>query len=161
LEVANRWRHPRYLSSRGNLHSQKYHYARLPPIPATPLHLGCISRSHRFSPCDDLSPRYDRSWLADGHERLTQGLRKRIRLASHPGLSLGDHPGFSTRLLSIPTPAVATSWGVSGRGARKLRFVGSRRVLPAGPLAIRGAVRRALARPVSPQICWRPSAGGM
>jgi hypothetical protein len=159
-EVADRWRRPRYLTRRGTLHSQQYPYPWLPPIPAIPLHLGCISRSHRFSPCDALSSKSARSLLADGNERLAQGLRKRTRLSSLSGRLHGVYPGFSTRLLSIPTPAVSAPWGVSGRRWSEVSLLVSRRVVPADPLAIWSGVRRVFDRQVVPRemleaLHWR------
>jgi hypothetical protein len=159
-EVADRWRHPRYLTRRGNLHRQKYPHPWLPPIPATPLQHGCVSRSHRFSPYDDLSPQYELSLLVDGNERLTQGLRKRICPNSHTGRVTGVHPRVLTRLLSIPTPMrnasrKMSSWEMSG-----VSVPGSRRVVTTGRLAIRGGVQRLCPRRASPRTCWRPSAGG-
>ena len=103
-EVADRWRHPRYLTKRGNCHSQKYPYPWLLPIPAIPLQHGCVSKSRRFSACDDLSPQCHVSLLTDGNERLTQGVRKRRCLTSSPGGVTGVHRRVLTRLLSIPTP---------------------------------------------------------
>jgi hypothetical protein len=159
-EVADPWRHPRYLTRRGNLHSQKCPLPWLPPIPATPLHRGCLSRSHPFSPCDDLSPKHE-PWLsADGNEPLTQGFRKRICLNSHTGRVTGVHPRVVTRLLSIPTPTrnasrKMSSWEMSGVSVR-----GSRRVVPTGRLAIRGGVERLCLRRASPRTCWKPSVGG-
>jgi hypothetical protein len=88
-EAADRWRHPRYLTRRGNFYSQKYPHPWLPPIPALPLQHGCVSRSRRFSACDDPSPQYDLSLVADGNERLTQGLRKRRCLTRISEESLG------------------------------------------------------------------------
>jgi hypothetical protein len=159
-EVADRWRHPRYLTRRGNLHRQKCPHPWLPPIPATLLHHGCVSRSHRFSPFDDLSPKCDLSLLADGNERLTQGLCKRICLNSHPGRVIGVQPRVLTRLLSIPTLTRNASWKVSSREMSGVAVLGSRRVVPTGRLAIRGAVRRVCSRQVSSRTCWRPSTGG-
>ena len=71
-EVADCWRHPRYLTRRGNFHSQKCSHPWLAPIPATPTHLGCVSRSHQLRPCDDLDLIDDVLMLADGNECLTQ-----------------------------------------------------------------------------------------
>jgi hypothetical protein len=158
--VNDRWRHPRYLTRRGTLHSQQYPYSWLPPIPATPLHLGCISRSHRFSPCDALSSKSARSLLADGNERLAQGLRKRTCLSSLSGRLHGVYPCFSTRLLSIPTPTVSAPWGVASRRWSEVSLLVSRRVVPADPLAIWSGVRRVLGRQVVPQemleaLHWR------
>jgi hypothetical protein len=159
-EVADRWRHPRYLTRRGNLHRQKYPHPWLPPIPATPPRHGCVSRSHRFSPYDDLSPQYELSLLVDGNERLTQGLRKRSCLNLHPGKATGVHPRVLRRLLSIPTPTRHASWKMSGGQMSGVAVLGSRRVVPTGRLATRGAVRRVCPRQVSPRTCRRPSAGG-
>lgn len=53
-EVADRWRHPRYLTRRGNFHSQKYPHPRLAPIPAPPRHQGCVSKISQLPPCDNL-----------------------------------------------------------------------------------------------------------
>jgi hypothetical protein len=159
-EVANRWRHPRYLTRRGNLHSQKCPYPWLSPIPATPFHHGCVSRS-RFSPCDHLRPSYELSLLADGNECLTQGLRKRICLSLHPEIVTGVHPCVPTRLLSIPTLRRHASRRLSSRERSGVVVLGSRRVMPTGRVAIRGAVRGACSRQVLARTCWRPSVGGM
>jgi hypothetical protein len=102
-EVHDGWRHPRYLTRRGILHHQEYPYPWLPTIPATPLHHGGVRRNRWFSPCNGVQPKYDSSLVADGNERFTLGIRKRIRHSSHPGRSIGVRPLFSTRLLSIPT----------------------------------------------------------
>jgi hypothetical protein len=60
--VADCWRHPRYLTRRGNLRNQKCPHPWLPQIPAIPLPHGCVSRSHRFSSCDDLNLRMILCW---------------------------------------------------------------------------------------------------
>jgi hypothetical protein len=88
-EVNDRWRHPQYLTRRGNLHNQKCPYPWLPTIPATPLCHRGVSRHRWFSPCDDVRPQYDVLLVADGNERFTLGIRKRIRHSSHPGRSIG------------------------------------------------------------------------
>ena len=160
LEVADRRRHPRYLTRRGNFYSQKYPHPWLPPIPALPLQHGCVSRSRRFSACDDLSPQYDFSLVADGNEHLTQGLRKRRCLNSYPGRVTGVHRRVLARLLSIPTPMRNASRKVSSREMSGVSGLGSRRVVPTGRLAIRGAVRHVCLTQVSPWTCWRPSTGG-
>jgi hypothetical protein len=121
-EVADCWRHPRYLTRRGNFHHQKCPYPWLAPIPATPIYQGCVSRSHQFSPCDALSPKDDISLSADGNECLTQGLRKRICLSSHTGRVTGAHPRVLTRLLSLPTPSHKTSRNASKREMSELQF---------------------------------------
>jgi hypothetical protein len=159
-EVADRWRHPRYLTRRGNFHSQKYPHPWLLPIPATPLQHGCVSKSRRFSACDDPSPQYELSLLVDGNERLTQGLRKRRCLNLHPGRATGVHPRVLARLLSIPTPMRHASWKMSSGQTSGVAVLDSRRVVPTGRLATRGAVRRVCPRQVSPRTRWRPSAGG-
>jgi hypothetical protein len=146
-EVADRWRHPRYLTRRGNLHCQKCPYPWLPAIPATPFQHGCVSRS-RFSPCANLRPSCELSLLADGNECLTQGLRKRICLSLHPELVTGVHPCVPTRLLSIPTLTRHASRRLSSRESSGVVVLGSRRVTPTGRLAIRGAVRGAYSRQV-------------
>jgi hypothetical protein len=140
-EVADRWRLPRYLSRRGDFHRQKYSHPWFPPIPATPLQHRCGSKSRRTSACDDLSPQYDLSLVADGNERLTQGLRKRRCLNSYPGRVTGVHPRVFARLLSIPTPMRHASRKVSSREMSGVSGLGSRRVVPTGRLAIRGVVR--------------------
>jgi hypothetical protein len=119
-EVADYGGCARYLTKKGRLYLQKCPYPWLPPIPVTPLHHGCVSKGHRFSPCDDLSPRYDRSLLADDSERLTQGLRKRNYLNSHPGRVTGVHPRVSARLLLIPTPTHYASRKISAGRCREL-----------------------------------------
>jgi hypothetical protein len=139
-EVADRWRLPRYLSRRGNFHSQKYSHPWFPLIPATLLQHACRSRSHRLSACDDLSPQYDFSLVADGNEHLSQGLRKRRCLNSYPGRVTGVHRRVLTRLLSIPTPMRNASRMVSNRERSGVSGLGSRRVVPTGRLAIRGIV---------------------
>src|SRR5262249_26326059 len=75
---------------------QKYPHPWYPPIPATPPQHGCGSRSRRFSARDDLSPQCDLSLVADGNERLTQGLRKRRCLTRILEESLGS-PYASSR----------------------------------------------------------------
>jgi hypothetical protein len=159
-EAISYGRCPRYLTRKGNLHIQKCLSPWLPPIPVAPLHHGCVSKEHRFSPCDDLSPRYDRSLLADGNERLTQGLRKRNCLNSQPGRVTGVHPRVSTRLPSIPTPTRNASRRISTGKMSGIVVLGSRRVMSTGRLAIRGVVRRVCCRHVIPRTCWRPSTGG-
>ena len=159
-EVADCWRHPRYLSRRGNCYHHKYSHAWFPPIPATPLQHRCGSRSRRFSACDDLSPQHVLSLMADGNERLTQGLRKRTCLYAYPGRVTGVHPRLLTRLLSIPIPARTASRQVSSRKTSGVSGLGSSRVVPTGRLAIRGSVRHACPRQASPLICWVPSSGG-
>ena len=137
-EVADRWRLPRYLTRRGNFHSQEYFHPRSPSIPATLLQHACRSKSHRFSACDDLSPQYDFSLVADGNEHLSQGLRKRRCLNSYPGRVTGVHRRVLARLLSIPTPMRNASRKVSNRERSGVSGLGSRRVVPTGRLAIRG-----------------------
>jgi hypothetical protein len=159
-EVADRWRLPRYLSRRGNFYSQKYSHPWFPSIPATPLQHKCGRKSRRFSACDDLSPQYDFSLVADGNEHLTQGLRKRRCLNSYPGRVTGVHRRVLARLLSIPTPMRNASRKVSSREMSGVSGLGSRRVVPTGRLAIRGAVRHVCLTQVSPWTCWRPSTGG-
>jgi len=159
-EVADRWRHPRYLTKRGNCHSQKYPYPWLLPIPAIPLQHGCVSKSRRFSACDDLSPQYDLSLLANGNERLTQGVRKRRCLNSYPGRVTGVHRRVLTRLLWIPTPMRNASRKEASREMSGVSGLGSRRVVPTGRLAIRGAIRHACSMHVSPRTCWSPPLEG-
>jgi hypothetical protein len=146
-EVADCWRHPRYLSRRGNFHHHKYPHPWFPPIPATPLQHRCGSRSRRFSACDDLSPQHVLSLMADGNERLTQGLRKRRCVYSYPGRVTGVHPRLLTRLLSIPIPARTASRQVSSRKTSGVSGLGSSRVVPTGRLAIRGAARHVCPMP--------------
>jgi len=157
-EVADRWRLPRYLSRRGNFHSQKSSHPSFPSIPATPLqHNRCDGKSRRFSACDDLSPQHDFSLVADGNEHLTQGLRKRRCLNSYPGRVTGVHRRVLARLLSIPTPMRNASRKVSTREMSGVSGLGSRRVMPTGRLAIRGGVRHACLTHVLPRICWGSS----
>jgi hypothetical protein len=159
-EVNDGWRHPRYLTRRGILHHQEYPYPWLPTIPATPLHHGGVSKNRWFSPCDDARPKYDSLLVADGNERFTLGIRKRIRHSSHSGRSLGVRPLFSTRLLSIPT---SMEGGPPQRIHRKTEggsILVSRRVVPIGRLASRGIVRLVCSRQALPWTCWRPSSGG-
>jgi hypothetical protein len=156
-EVADWWGCPRYLTRRGSLHIQK---CPAPLIPATTLHHGCVRQGHRFSPCDDLSPRYARSLVVDCNGRLTQGLRKRKDPNSHPGRVTGVHPRVSTRLLLIPTPTRDASGKISSREMSGVVVLGSRRAVPTGRLAIWGVVRCVDYRHVSPRTCWRPSTGG-
>jgi predicted RNA-binding protein YlqC (UPF0109 family) len=160
LEVADRWRHPRYLTRRGNCHSRKYPYPWLLPIPAIPLLHGCVSKSRRSLACDDLSPQYDLSLLADGNERLTQGIRKRRCLDSYPRRVTGVHRRVLTRLLWIPTAMRNASRQEAGREMSGVSGLGSRRVVPTGRLAIRGAMRHACSMHVSPRTCWSPPLGG-
>jgi hypothetical protein len=159
-EVADCWGCPRYLTRRGSLHVQQCHYSWIPPIPAPPLPLRCVSNGHRFSPCDDLSPRYDRSLLADDNERRTPRLRKRTCLNSHPGRVTRVHPCVSMRLHLIPTPTRYASRKPSSREMSGVVVLGSRRVVPTGRLAIQGVVRRVYTGRVSPWIWWSPSTGG-
>ena len=159
-EVADRWRLPRYLSRRGNFHSQKYSHPWFPSIPATLLQHACRSMSRRFSACDDFNPQYDFSLVADGNEHLTQGLRKRRCLNSYPGRVTGVHLCVLARLLSIPTPMRNASRKVSNREMSGVSGLGSRRVVPTGRLAIRGGVRHVCLTQVSPRICWGSSTGG-
>jgi hypothetical protein len=158
--VNDRWRHPRYLTGRGNLHIPKCPYPWPPTIPATSLHDGVVSRNRRFSPCDDLCPKDDVSLVADGNERFAQGPRKRIRRSSHPGRSTEVYPLFSTRLPSIPTSTRSSTCMESARKAKGVSILISRRVVLTGHLAIRGAVRRVCFRQVLPRTCWMPSNGG-
>lgn len=158
--VNDRWRHPRYLTRKGILHNQEYPYPWLPTIPATPLRHGGVSKNRWFSPCDDVRPKYDGLLVADGNERFTLGIRKRIRHSSHPGRSIGVRPLFSTRLLSLPT---SMEGGLPHRTHRKTEGVSilvSRRVVPTGRLANRGIVRLVCSRQASPRTCWMPSSGG-
>jgi len=159
-EVADRWRHPRYLTRRGNFHSQKCPHPWLAPIPATPLSHGGVSRSHPFSPCADLNPKDDLLSLADGNECLTQGLRKRICLNSHTGRVTGVQPRVLARLLSLPTLPHTGSRKMSRWEMSGVAVLGSRRVVSTGRLAIQGVVRCICARQVLPWTCWRPSTGG-
>jgi hypothetical protein len=108
-EVADRWRLPRYLSRRGNFHSQKFSHPSFPTIPALSLPHRSDLKSCRFSACDDFSPQHDFSLMADGNERLTQGLRKRKRLYSHREESLGltyasSRACFRSRRLCVMHP---------------------------------------------------------
>ena len=158
-EVADRWRHPRYLTRRGHFHSQKYPHPWLLPIPATPPQHGCVSKRCRFSACDDPSPQYELSLSVDGNERLSQGLRKRRCLNSYPGRVAGVHRRVLTRLLSIPTCMRNASRKESSREMSGVSGLGSRRVVPTGRLAIRGAIRHACSTHVSPghvgALHWR------
>jgi hypothetical protein len=122
-EVADRWRHPRYLTRRGNCHSRKYPYPWLLPIPAIPLLHGCVSKSRRSLACDDLSPQYDLSLLADGNERLTQGLRKRRCLTRISEESLGftdasSRACFRSRRLCAMHPEGVKPGDVGSFGSR-------------------------------------------
>jgi hypothetical protein len=137
-EVADCWRHPRYLTRRGNFHSQKYPHPWLPSIPAIAPRYGYVTRSRRIPACDALSPQYALSLLADGNEHLTQGLRKRRCLYSYPGRVTGVHRRVLTRLLSIPTPRRYVSRQASNREVSGVSGLGSRRMVPTGRLAIRG-----------------------
>jgi len=94
-EVAYYWRHPRYLTRRGNFRNQKCSHPWLAPIPAAPMPQGCVSQCYYLSPCDDLDSTNDVLLLADGNECLTHGLRKRIRLGLHTGRVTGAHPTSS------------------------------------------------------------------
>jgi hypothetical protein len=135
-EVADRWRHPRYLTRRGNFHKQKSPHPWLAPIPTTPMHQGCVGRSYQLSPCDDLDPNDDALLLADGYECSIQGLRKRINFSSHTARDTGARACVLTRLLSLQILPYKTfrrmsRWEMSG-GA----VVGSRRVVSTGRLAM-------------------------
>lgn len=140
-EVADCWRHPRYLTRRGNFHSQKCSHPWLAPIPATPTHLGCVSRSHQLPPCDDLDPNDAVLMLADGNQCLTQCLRKRIDLSSHTGKVTGAQPRVLTRLLPLRTFPSKASRSMSRREMLGVTVLGSRRVVSTGRLAIWGAVQ--------------------
>ena len=140
-EVADRWRHPRYLPRRGNFHRQKCPHPWLAPIPATPVNQGCLRRSHQLSPCDDLNPKDDALLLAEGNKCLTQSLRKRICLNSHTGRVTGAHPRVLARLLSLPTSPHKAAQKVPRRKMSGVAVLGSRRVVSTGRLAIWGAVR--------------------
>jgi hypothetical protein len=159
-EVKDRWRHPRYLTRRGNLHIQKCPHPWPPTIPATLLHDGGVRRNRRPSPCDDFCPKDDVSLVANGNERFTQGPRKRIRHRSPPGSSIGAQPLLSTRLPSIPTSMSDASCMGSARKTKGVSILVSRRVVLTGHLAIRGAVRQVCFRQVLPRTCWMPSHGG-
>jgi hypothetical protein len=150
--VADRWRLPWYLSRRGNFYRQKSSHPWFPSIPATPLQHQCGHKSRRFSACDDLSPQHGLSLVADGNERRC--------LNSYPGRVTGVHRRVLARLLSIPTPMRNASRKVSSREMSGVSGLGSRRVVPTGRLAIRGAVRHVCLTQVSPWTCWRPSTGG-
>jgi hypothetical protein len=157
VEVTDRWRRPRYLSRRGNFHSQRPSHPSSSSVPATPPQYRCIRQNRRFPACDDLSPQPDFSLMADGNEQLTQGLRKRKCLYSHREESLGfayvsSRACFRSRRLCVTHPGSYRR----GRG----RDFGSRRVVPAGRLAIRGGVRHVYLTQRSPRICWRSSPGG-
>jgi hypothetical protein len=145
-EVADRWRRPRYLTRRGNLRHWKYPHPWLPPIPAASLPHEGVRWSRVFSACDDLSPKDGASLLADDNEDLTQGLRKRIWLRSHPGRVTGVNSRLRTRLLSIPMSKRTASRQLSGRGKSGVPVLGSRRKVPTGRLANRGY------RPTC--LCW-------
>jgi hypothetical protein len=160
MEVADRWRRPRYLSRRGNFHSQRSFHPPLPSIPAIPPQSRCHRQYHRLSACDDLSPQHDFSLMTDGNEQLTQGLRKRKCLYSHREESPGVRLCVLARLLSIPTPMRNASRRVSTREKSGVSGVGSRRVVPTGRLAIRGGVCPVGMTHVSPWICWGSSTGG-
>jgi hypothetical protein len=140
-EVADCWRHPRYLTRRGNLHRQKCSHPWLAPIPATPTHLGCVSRSHQLRPCDDLDPNDDVLMWADGNECLTQCPRKRIDLSSYTGRVTGARPRVLTRLRPLLTFPYKTSRSRS-RGNVGVTVLGGGRVVSTGRLAIWGAVQR-------------------
>src|SRR5262245_40729193 len=66
-EVADRWKHPRYLTRRGKFHTQKYPYPWLPSIPVIAPQYGCVTRSRRTFPRDDPSPPHAPVRRADGH----------------------------------------------------------------------------------------------
>ena len=84
--------------------------------------------------------------MADGNEHLSQGLRKRIYLHSHPGRVTGAHLCVLARLLSIPTPIHNASRKVSTREMSGVSGLGSRRVVPTGRLAILGCSATRLLR---------------
>jgi hypothetical protein len=129
------------LTRRGNFHSQKCSHPWLAPIPATPKHQGCVSRSHQLSPCDDLDPHDDVLLLADSDECLTRGLRKRIDLRSQTGRVTVAHPRVLTRLPPLQTFSHKTSRSMSKREMSGVTVLVSRRVVSTGRLAIWGAVR--------------------
>jgi hypothetical protein len=140
-EVPDRWRHSRYLTRRGNFHSQKYPHPWLAPIPATPMQQGCVRRSHQLSPCYDLDSNDDVLLLADGNECLTQGPRKHIDLSSHSGRVSGTHFRVFTRLLPLWAFPYKAFRKMSKQGMSGVMDLGSRRVVLTGCLAIWGAVR--------------------
>jgi hypothetical protein len=139
-EVADCWRHPRYLTRRGNFHSQKCSHPWLAPIPATPTHLGCVSRSHQLRPYDNLDLIDDILMLADGNESLTQCPRERIVLSSHTGGVTGARPRILRRLLPLRTFLTRHLKICQGEMLR-LRVLGGRRMVSTGRLAIWGAVQ--------------------
>jgi hypothetical protein len=111
-EVADRWRHPRYLTRRGNLHCQKCPILWLPPIPATPLQYGGVRWSLRCSPCDDLSPQDRVSLSADDNGRLTPGPSQAHLSSLTSWESHRDVPVFSRACFRSRCPAT----GRHGRG---------------------------------------------
>ena len=140
-EVADRWRHLRYLTRRGNFYSQKYPHPRLALIPATPMYQGCVSGSSQLSSCDDLDPNDDVLLLVDGGECLTQRLRKRIHLNSHTARVTGVHARVLTCLLPLWTFPYKTSRSMSRWEMSGVAVLGSCHVVSTGRLAIWCAVR--------------------
>jgi hypothetical protein len=140
-EVADRRRHPRYLTRRGNFRSQKCSHPWLAPIPAAPMPQGCVSRSHYLSPCDDLDSLNDLPMVAEGNECLTHGLRKRIKLSSHTGRVHWGSPRVFTRLLPLQMFPLKALRSMSRREMSGVMILGSRRVELTGRLAIWGVVR--------------------
>jgi uncharacterized protein len=145
-EVADRWKHPRYLTRRGNFHTQKYPYPWLPSIPVIAPPYGCVTRSRRNFACDDPSLLYAPVRRVDGHEHLTQSQRNYRCLNSYFGRVRRVHRRVFTRLLSIPTPRRNASRQASNREVSGVSGLGSRRVVPTGRLTVQGAVWPAAAR---------------
>jgi hypothetical protein len=107
-EVADCRRYPRYLTRGGNFYNHQCPRPWLAPIPATTMHPRYVSRGSQLSPCAALDLKDNVLLIADGNERLTQGLRERIYFSSHTackshwGLCLRPHALASTPDVSIP-----------------------------------------------------------
>jgi hypothetical protein len=139
-EVADRWKHPRYLTRRGNFHTQKYPYPWLPSIPVTAPPYGRVTRGCRAFACDDPGLPGAPVRRADGREHLTQCQCQCSCLDSYLGRVRGVHRRVFTRLLSIPTPRRKASRQASNREVSGVSGLGSRRVVPTGRLTVQGAV---------------------
>ena len=152
--------------SLGTCQGEETFTARSIPFPGSPRSLqhlcstDVVSKSRRFSACDDLSPQHDLSLMADGNEHLTQGLRKRRCLHSHREESLGftyasSRACFRSRRLCVMHP-------VRYRIGRCREFRVSVVVVWCRLVVWRFGVEcdSVCLTQVSPWTCWGPSTGG-
>jgi hypothetical protein len=148
LEVDDYRRRPRYLTRKGNLRIQKCPCSWLPTIPATVLHDGGVGKNPDSHPAMMVAQRTMSRWW-----HIATSVSLRAFASAHattriPEGRKGFIPRFSTRLLSIPTSMDDGSCTGSGWKTTGVSILGSRRVVPTGRLAIRGAVRRVSCMPV-------------